>query len=202
VSRNATLRADPLVIEPRWLAHLGFVLLMVVAVVTLVVVRRSDDLDFEDELMTAGVLALCFWVLAVGLGSLVRNVRAGHGLRLDAEGLHVPGLAVLPWSSIERVDLRGYGDSGKRLPQLVVHTDALRAPLSLRHYERYLFGPWAGLTGRQGTVLVPIGLLAIEPQALLERARSFVEVAGTRAAMRRNVEASAEERRSPGRRLP
>lgn len=167
-------RVDPVVVAPRWLAHLGFIVLMAAAIVTLVVVRRGDDLDFEDQLLTAGLLALCFWVLAIGLGSLVRNLRAGHGLRLDAQGLHVPGLDVVPWTAIERIDLRGYGDSGKRFPQLVVHTDAFREPLSLRHYERYLFGPWSGLTGGQGTVLVPIGLLAVEPQALLATARSFV----------------------------
>ena len=168
------MSADPVVVAPRWLAHLCFIVLMIAAIVTLVVVRRGDDLDFEDELWTAGLLALCFWILAIGLGSLVRNLRAGHGLRLDAQGLHVPGLDVVPWTAIERVDLRGYGDSGKRFPQLVVHTDAFREPLSLRHYERYLFGPWSGLTGGRGTVLVPIGLLAVEPQSLLAMARSFV----------------------------
>jgi len=174
VSRSATPSADPVVVAPRWLAHLGFIVLMGVAIVTLVVVRRGDDLDFEDQLLTAGVLALCVWALAIGLGSLVRNLRAGHGLRLDAHGLHVPSLDVVPWTAIERVDLRGDGDSGKRFPQLVVHTDAFREPLSLRHYERYLFGPWSGLTGGHGTVLVPIGLLAVEPQALLATGRSFV----------------------------
>lgn len=168
------MSADPVVLQPRWLAHIGFIVLMVAAIVMLVVVRRGDDLDFEDDLWTAGLLALCFWILAIGLGSLVRNLRAGHGLRLDRQGLHVPGLDVVPWSAIERVDLRGYGDSGKRFPQLVVHTDAFREPLSLRHYERYLFGPWSGLTGGGGTVLVPIGLLAVEPQDLLATARAFV----------------------------
>ncbi len=202
MSRSAALSADPVVVAPRWLAHLGLLLLMVAAIVTLVVVRRGDDLDFEDQLLTAGVLALCFWVLAIGLGSLVRNVRAGHGLRLDTQGLHVPGLDVVPWTAIEHVDLRCDGDSGKRFPQLVVHTDALREPLSLRHYERYLFGPWSGLTGGRGTMLIPVGLLAIEPQALLASARSFVEVAGTRSAIRRNVDASADDRRATGRRLP
>ena len=168
------MSADPVVLQPRWLAHIGFIVLMVAAIVMLVVVRRGDDLDFEDDLWTAGLLALCFWILAIGLGSLVRNLRAGHGLRLDRQGLHVPGLDVVPWSAIERVDLRGYGDSGKRFPQLVIHTDAFREPLSLRHYERYLFGPWSGLTGGGGTVLVPIGLLAVEPQDLLATARAFV----------------------------
>ena len=174
MSRSATPSADPVVVAPRWLAHLGFIVLMVVAIVTLVVVRRGDDLDVEDQLLTAGVLALCFRVLALGLGSLVRNLQAGHGLRLDAQGLHVPGLDAVPWTTIERVDLRGYGDSSKRFPQLVVHTDAFREPLSLRHLERHLFGPWSGLTGGHGTVLVPIGLLVVEPQALLATARSFV----------------------------
>jgi len=174
LSRSATPSADPVVVVPRRLAHLGFIVLMVVAIVTLVVVRRGDDLDVEDQLLTAGVLALCFRVLAIGLGSLVRNLRAGHGLRLDAQGLRVPGLDAVPWTAVERVDLRGYGDSGKRFPQLVVHTDAFREPLSLRHLERHLFGPWSGLTGGRGTVLVPIGLLVVEPQALLATARSFV----------------------------
>lgn len=202
MSRSATLRAEPVIVEPLWLAHVGFLLMMVGVVVVLVVVRRSDDLEFEDQLWTAALLALGLWLLALGLASLVRNARAGHGLRLDHEGLHVPGLAVVPWASIERVELRGYGSGGKRFPQLVVHTDALREPLSLRHYERYLFGPATALTGRRGTALVPIGLLAIEPEALLATARSFLEITGAREQVRRNVEASAVERRTLGGRLP
>ncbi|MEP7139007.1 MAG: hypothetical protein ABI745_05235 [Caldimonas sp.] len=202
MSRSATLRADPVVVQPRWLLHVGLLLLTVAMIVVMVVVRRDDELEFEDRLWTAALLVLGLWLFGLGLASLVRNVRAGHGLRLDHEGMHVPGLAVVPWASIERVDLRGYGSGGKRFPQLVVHTDALRGRPSLRHYERYLFGPATALTGRGGTALVPIGLLAIEPEVLLATARSFLEIAGARAQVRGNVQASVLERGTLGRRLP
>ncbi len=201
MSRGANLRAEPLVVAPRWLVHAGFLLLMLGAVGAMVIVRRFD-LDFDDDLMAAAVLALCFWVFAIGLGSFARNVRAGHALRLDAEGLHVPGLDVVPWASVESAELRGYGDSGKRFRQLVVHTDAFRNAPPARRYERYVFGPWAGLAGSEGKVVVAVGLLAIDPDALLAATRAFVVASDTRAAIRENVAASAQDRRTSGRRLP
>ena len=167
----------------------------------MVIVRRGD-LDFDDDLMAAAVLALCFWVFAIGLGSFVRNVRAGHALRLDADGLHVPGLDVVPWrASVESAELRGYGDSGKRFRQLVVHTDAFRNAPSVRRYERYVFGPWAGLAGSgQGR---RAGRAARDRSGVAARgdARSSSS-SDTRAAIRENVAASAQDRRTSGRRLP
>jgi hypothetical protein len=201
VSKDATPRAEPLVVAPRWGRHAGMVLLMLAGVVAMVIVRRSD-LDFEDDLWAAGVLALCFWIFAIGLGSLVRNVRAGHALRLDAQGLHVPGLDVVPWASVQGTELRGYGDSGDRFRQLVVHTNALRDAGGARRYERYLFGPWSGLAGNRGKIVVPVGLLAIEPHALLAATRAFVAAASTRAAICPDVAASAQERRTTNQRLP
>jgi hypothetical protein len=177
VSTSARRHAGTLVVEPRWGRHAGFLLVMLAAVATLVVVRRSD-LDSEDDFYAALVLALCFWVFAIGLGSFVRNLRAGHALRLDADGLHVPGLDVVPWHSVARAELRGYGNDGKRFRQLVVHTDALRDAPSLRRYERYAFGPWAGLVGSKGKVIVPVGLLAVDPDSLLTATREFVGAAG------------------------
>jgi hypothetical protein len=177
VSASVSHHAGTLVVEPRWGRHAAFLLLMLVAVAGLVAVRRSD-LDADDDFYAGVVLALCFWVFAIGLGSFVRNVRAGHALRLDAEGLHVPGLDVVPWHSVARAELRGYGDDGKRFRQLVIHTDALRGASSLRRYERYVFGPWAGLVGSKDKVVVPVGLLAVDPDSLLTATREFVGAAG------------------------
>ena len=174
MSQSAALHARTVVVEPRWLRHLGSLALMLIGVAAMVVVRRSD-LDFDEDLMAAGVLALCFWVFAIGLGSLVRNVRAGYALRLDAEGLHVPGLGVVPWRTVESAELRGRGNSDTLFCQLVVHTDVFRRAPPLQRYERYVFGPWAGLYGHQGKVVVPVGLLAIEPEALLAATRAFVD---------------------------
>jgi len=172
VSASASRHAATLVVEPRWGRHAAFLLLMLVAVAGLVAVRRSD-LDADDDFYAGVVLALCFWVFAIGLGSFVRNLRAGHALRLDAEGLHVPGLDVVPWESVGSVELRGYGDGGKRFRQLVVHTQAFRDTPALQRYERYAFGPWAGLVGSQDKVVVPVGLLAVEPESLLAATREF-----------------------------
>jgi hypothetical protein len=200
VSQSASVRLEPLVVSPRWLAHLGFLVLMLVLVAVMVVIRRSD-LDFEDDLFAAGVLALCFWVFAIGLGGFVRSLRAGHALRLDADGLHVPGLDVVPWASVDSADLRGYGDSDKRFRQLVVHTDAFRDAPASQRYERYLFGPWAGLPGSQRKVVIAVGLLAIDPDALLTATRAFIAAKGMRATMIREAVA-AKERGAPGRPSP
>ena len=77
-----------------------------------------------------------------------------------------------------RAELRGYGDDGKRFRQLVIHTDALRGTPMLRRYERFVFGPWAGLIGSKDKVVVPVGLLAVDPESLLAAARRFVGGAG------------------------
>ena len=200
MSQGARVRAEALVIAPRWLVHLGFLVLMIAIVAVMVVVRRAD-LDFEDDLFAAGVLALCFWVFAIGLGGFVRSVRAGHALRLDAQGLHVPGLDVVPWDSVDSADLRGYGDSDKRFRQLVVHTDAFRDVPAAQRYERYLFGPWAGLAGSQRKVVIAVGLLAIDPDELLTATRAFIATKGMRATMIRDAVA-AKERGASGRPSP
>ena len=56
--RSATVRAEPLLVQPRWLLHAAFLALMLAVVAVLVVVRRGD-LDFEEELGSAGLLVLC-----------------------------------------------------------------------------------------------------------------------------------------------
>jgi hypothetical protein len=45
VNRSATLRGDPAVVRPRWLAHLGLLPLMIGIVAVLVFVRRDDERD-------------------------------------------------------------------------------------------------------------------------------------------------------------
>jgi hypothetical protein len=201
MSTSATLRLDPVVVQPRWLLHLGFLALMVAVVVMMVVIRRGE-LDFDEQIGSACVLALALWLFALGLGSFVRSMRTGHALRLDSIGLHIPGADVIPWSSVESADMGASGDTHKRLRQMVVHTVGLAPVPPLQAYERYVFGPLAGLRGYQGRVVIATGLLSIDADALLAATRAFIDVAGTRAAMRRNVEASAAERAGAGRRLP
>ncbi len=58
-----------------------------------------------------------------------------------------------------------------------IPTRSVSAP-SLRRYERYLFGPWAGLIGSKDKVVVPVGLLAVDPDSLLAATREFVGAAG------------------------
>ncbi len=201
MSRGATVRVDPLEVRPRWFVHAGFLLALVAGIGAMVAIRR-DDLDFDEDLLAAAVLALSFWVFALGLGSLVRNVRAGYALRLDAAGLHIPGLDVVPWHGVHDAHLRTYESSGKRFRQLVVHVDPGYSGVQPRHYERLLFGPVAGLVGRRGTIAIPIHLLAIDAESLLAAVRSFIATVEVRARMRDSVAASARERRLSGRRLP
>ncbi len=183
------------------LIHAAFLLALLVAVAAMAALRRGD-LDGDEDLLAAAVLALAFWVFALGLGSLVRNARAGYALRLDGAGLHVPGLDVVPWPAIHDARLRTYESSGKRFRQLVVDVDPGYNGASARHYERFLFGPVAGLVGRRGTIAIPVHLLAIDPESLLATTRAFIATVETRAKIRANVEASARERRVSGRRLP
>jgi hypothetical protein len=201
MSRGARASADPLEVQPRWLVHAGFVLALVVAVAAMVALRRGD-LDADEDLLAAGVLALSFWIFALGLGSLVRNVRAGYALRLDAAGLHVPGLDVVPWRAIHDAHLRSYESGGKRFRQLIVHVEPGYSGVQARHYERFLFGPVAGLVGKRGTIAIPVHLLAIDAESLLARALAFIGMVEVREGRRETVAASARERSLSGRRLP
>jgi hypothetical protein len=201
VSRSATLLVEPLEVQPRWLAHIVLMLVLLGVVIGMVALRRGD-LDIDDDLWAAAVLVGAFWVLAFALGSFVRSVHAGYALRLDAHGVHVPGLDVVPWHAVHGADLRQYEKGGKRFAHLIVHIDAAREAAALRRYERYLFGPLAGILGSRGKIVVPVMLLAVEPQSLLARTRAFVERDGTIATAKRNLAAAQTERQAAGRRLP
>ena len=166
------MNSGPLDVQPRWLVHVAFVVLLL-AMVVLMAVLRTTDLDFDEDVSAAVVLALCFWVFAIALAGLVRNLRAGYALRLDGDGLHIPGLETVPWSAVR--DARLVDESGgKRLRQIVVKVEPGHCGGSLRHYERYLFGPVAGLFGPRDTIAIPVRLLAIAPDALAARMRAFI----------------------------
>ncbi len=197
MSRSATLPVEPLDVPPRWLLHIVLLLVLLGAVVAMAVLRRGD-LDFEDDLGAVGVLVLSFWVFGLALGSLVRNVRAGYALRLDGHGMHVPGLDVVPWRAIRGADLRQYERSGRRFAQLIVHIDVERDGMALAHYERYLFGPLAGLYGSRGRIVVPVMLLAIEPELLLARTREFVARGGMIATVKRDAAVAASRSHRAG----
>ncbi len=204
MNRSAALPFEPLEVQPRWLLHIVFLLVLLGAVVAMAVLRRGD-LDFEDELWAIGVLVLSFWIFALALGSLVRSVRAGYALRLDAHGMHVPGLDVVSWRAVRGADLHQYERSGKRFAQLVVYIDVDRDRdrVALAHYERYLFGPLAGLYGNRGKIVVPVMLLAVEPESLLARTREFVARGGMIATAKREVAVAASgEQRAEGQRGP
>jgi hypothetical protein len=119
------------------------------------------------------LLVLGFWLFALGLGALVRYVRAGYALRLDVAGLHIPGLEVIPWSAVREAQLRNESGGG-RFRKLVVAVEPGYSGGSLRHYERYLFGPVAGLFGPRDTIAIPVKLLAVAPDALLATAQAFI----------------------------
>jgi hypothetical protein len=201
VSRSATLAVEPLEVQPRWLLHVVILLVLLAAIVGMAALRRGD-LDFEDDVWAVGVLLLSFWLAALALGSLVRSVRAGYALRLDARGLHVPGLDVVPWRDVLGADLREYERMGKRFAQLIVHVDVERDRKALAHYECYLFGPWAGLHGSRGKIVVPVMLLAVEPKSLLARTREFVARGGMIATVKRDAASTRKAKRAEGRRAP
>lgn len=188
MSRSATIAAAPLEVKPRWLRHVVLLLVLLGMICAMAALRRSD-LDFEDDLWAVALLLTSCWIFALALGSLVRSLRAGYALRLDARGLHVPGLDVVPWRDILGADLHRYERLGTRFAQLIVRVDVERDRKSLAHYECYLFGPWAGLHGSRGKIVVPTMLLAIEPDSLLARTREFVGQRGMVASVKRDLAA-------------
>ena len=195
------MKPEPLDVQPRWLVHSAFVVVLL-AMVVVMAMLRTGDLDFDDDLWLAIVLALCFWIFAIALGSLVRNLRAGHALRLDGAGLHIPGLEVVPWTAVRAARLVEE-NGGKRLRQIVVKVEPGYAGSRLRHYERYLFGPVAGLFGPRDTIAIPVRLLAIAPRELVARMQAFIGKSPSRARAPaganppRRVSRGAARRRSP-----
>ena len=194
------MKTEALDVQPRWFVHVAFTAVLL-AMVVLMAMLRSTALDLDEDVSAAVVLVLCSWVFAIALGSLVRNARAGYALRLDGAGLHIPGLDVVPWSAVRDarlVDERG----GKRLRQIVVKLEPGHSGGRLRHYERYLFGPVAGLLGPRDTIAIPVRVLAIAPNALVAKMRAFVARPATPASRRARVKSSRRARGLAGRRSP
>jgi hypothetical protein len=200
VSRGAAA-VGALEVQPRWLWHVGAVVALFGALAMIVALRRGGFEDDEDELFATVALALSAWVLAIALGSLVRALRAGYALRLDAAGVHVPGLEVVPWRAVVAVRQRVYERKGLCFRQIVFDVAPGYSGGSLRHYERYLFGPIPGLFGRRDTFVIATQMLAVDPDSLLAATRMFIEAAST-SQRGDNVVTSAEAHRLYERRLP
>ncbi|MEO8524876.1 MAG: hypothetical protein ABI460_09170 [Caldimonas sp.] len=135
-------------------------------------VRRGDDLDFEDWIWSAGAFVVASWLVAQSVGLLLRRAAAGHALRLDAEGLHHPGWAVVPWRAIHALRLRRLGGD-RSLWHLVLEIDAACVAPTHGGYTRWLYGPIEGLWRRRGAIEIPLIALDVEPQALAATAERW-----------------------------
>jgi hypothetical protein len=187
---------QPLEVQPRWLVHTAFLFALLLVVAVMAALGRGE-LELDDELVSVVLLVLGFWLFALGLGALVRYVRAGYALRLDAAGLHIPGLEVIPWSAVRDARLGNDSGGAGRFRKLVVAVEPGYSGGSLRHYERYLFGPVAGLFGARDTIAIPVHLLAVAPDALLATAQAFI---AARSAQAKVHGAGARRHRLCGRR--
>jgi hypothetical protein len=199
MSAEALRRPDPFEARPRWAIHVCFLLLLAFVAWMMVALRRGG-LDVDEDLLAAIVLVLDCWLLAIVLGSVVRNVRAGCALRLDGAGVHIPGLEVVPWSAVRDARLRSYESRGFQFQQLILAVAPGYSGGSSRHYERYLFGPIAGLLGGRDTIAIPLQTLAVDPDSLLAATRAFIDSGSVRA--QRGGGAAARARQVPGRPVP
>ncbi|MEO6361611.1 MAG: hypothetical protein ABIO71_00110, partial [Caldimonas sp.] len=172
-SRRSATKLAALEIRPRWLAQLLALVGVLLGVAGLLAWRRYDP-DFDDGFELTLFLLTLLWLAAVIAGGLVRQLLAGYALRLDALGLHLPGLPVIPWPSVHTVSLRKSNQGlGKHSHQLVVKTEIERTGPSLRHYERFVFGPFAGLLKRNGEIAIALAPMRVEPEQLLLDVRAF-----------------------------
>jgi len=202
VNRRVAATVGALEVQPRWLWHVAAVVAMLVALATIVALRRGGFDDEEDELFASVALALSAWVLAIAVASLVRALRAGYALRLDAGGVHVPGLEIVPWRAVLAVRQRVYERKGLRFRQIILDVAPGYSGGSLRHYERYLFGPIPGLFGRRDTFVIATQMLAVDPDSLLAATRAFIAAASSTAQRTGDALDAADARRLSERRLP
>ncbi len=160
-------REAPTIVGSRSRPIVLFGLGALAAAALMLAVRRGDDLDFEDWLWSAGAFVLASWLVAQSVGLLLRRASAGHALRLDAEGLHHPGWAVVPWSAIRAMRLRRLGGD-RSLWHLVLEIDPACVAPTFGGYTRWLHGPIEGLWRRRGAIEIPLIALDGEPQALFK----------------------------------
>ena len=160
-------REPPTIVGSRSRPIVLFGLGALVAAALMLAVRRGDDLDFEDWLWSAGVFVFAAWLGAQSVGMLLRRAAAGHALRLDAQGLHHPGWAVVPWSAVHGLRLRRLGGD-RSLWHLVLQIDPDCVAPAHGGYTRWLHGPIEGLWRRRGEIEIPLVALDAEPQALFK----------------------------------
>ena len=129
---------------------------------------RQGELEFDDALETALVLALGLWLVTQAIGLIARRLEAGHAMRIDTAGLHHPGWDVVPWPAIRRAWLQQSKKVlGHQRQDLMLDIDPACPAPSAGNYVRWMFGPVEGLRRSDKPIRIPLVGLDIEPEALL-----------------------------------
>lgn len=158
--------AEPLIIRSRS-RPIVLIGLGGLAIAALMLAVRRGELEFDEWIMSAGVLVLGLWLAAQAGGLLLRRASAGHAMRLDAVGLHHPGWGVVPWAALRKASFRRLGGD-RSLFHLVLDVDPSCPGPSQGTYVRWLFGPIEGQWRRPGRPIeIPLIALDAEPQALV-----------------------------------
>lgn len=103
---DSTWQGEKFVLAVPWLSQLGTSLLFTTfgLALPLVLLVKVPMTCWQTLAVLLGG-AFGFWLVRASLLGLLNMKRAGFALKMDATGIHHPGLPVLPWSHVSGVEL-------------------------------------------------------------------------------------------------
>lgn len=110
------------------------------------------------------------WLCRASVLGLLNMRRAGYALKLDAAGIHFPGLPLLPWTDVEALELNPPRPDGDRSQCLVLQMRALPQQPSRLH--ALLRAALPGASIRHNSVSLPLPTLR-DPAKLMDAAQSL-----------------------------
>jgi len=137
--------------------------------IPLAFVHGGQRSGWQEGLVLLGSL-LCLWLCRAAAIGFVNLRRAGYALKLDASGVHFPGLPLLPWTHVCGVALDPPRRDADRAQFLVLQMRRLpEQPSGLRALWRAAL-PGASITGH--AVSMPLPTLR-KPAVLLDAAQAL-----------------------------
>lgn len=116
-------------------------------------VRSGQHSLAESVLWLLGSL-FCLWMSRASWLGLRNMRRAGFAIRLDAEGIHYPGLPVLAWAQVQALTLQPERYDSEYSQSLLIQMQAL--PNIPSGIKALWYSPLPGASVRRQTISLPL----------------------------------------------